>query len=251
MARHPTCVAEIGTRDDTCPYCGVPVGRAPRRASVCAACRQKYRVRNRKREDGRRLLTEMEALFLDVFWSGDLVPQTPGTLWADWEAQATGEVNGLWSEMSAQFGKSAGVGDILWRIYGTRAVRRDPDAHVGYARFRMGQVAAIEGRYDLATRMLLEALYCNVVDGFLANQTLQEMGLKPVMEIGRWLDGKVAFPSSWIGYLLETLPHLDLAKLDLRARYDEATAHWNGHPDAFPPAEAWRFIHWEVQKLSF
>lgn len=250
-------VAEVGTRDGSCPYCGIVFQKVPARAMVCSSCRKTVRVRNRKREDGKRLLTEVQALFLDRLRGGELTPElftydvaavASGAaslphLDPALHAEADRRIEGQWRELTLELGRGATLGDLLWRIHHLRladALAGGDWLAYGFERFRLAQQAFVEGRYSLASRMMLEAVYIDVTASVQMAELIQSGGFHSTMSA--WLKGERSPPSAWVGLLVDAvLPGYE--SLDrLRGEFAEATAQYRkaqGFPD---PDHVWPVI---------
>lgn len=170
--RDVSCIADVGTRDDTCPYCGHALGRSPKRAATCHSCGRRYRVRNRKREDGRRVLTEGEALFLEALRGGSLVPELFTYAIEDVKtaedlphnnpvivAQGDLEVNRRWAVLRERQPGAGPVEYLWWHYQEAIKAAETLSFNQGYLLFRQAELAAADLQYEAAALIILDAIY--------------------------------------------------------------------------------------------
>lgn len=249
----PTCVAEVGVRTDDCPYCEAPLGRSPKRAAVCKACGGRYRVRDRKREDGRRILTEAEALFMDALRGGQLVPHLfyhdPLTTAPEdiphnrpeVMAECDRLVDEAWARQAKEAGRPVTVGDLLIAMYEGQADGRDmPDYGLGYLRYRQSEIRLLEGRHSEALGLAMEALYADLCAPRIKVDFLRD----PPALYARAIDPNetAAFTPRWLDVAIRAARELQSDPSDLRSAFQTANAKWESNPLAQPLPAAWALI---------
>jgi len=139
---------------------------------MCHGCGRRYRVRNRKREDGRRILTEGEALFMEALRGGALVPElftyALGSVKTAEDiphnnplivAQGDLEVERRWGLLRERM-PDAGPVEYLWWHY--QEAQKETDTlsfQRGYLLFRQAELAAAERQHEAAALIILDAIY--------------------------------------------------------------------------------------------
>lgn len=247
------CIADVGTRDDSCPYCAAALGRSPKRAAICKVCSRRYRVRDRKREDGCRLLTEAEALFMEALRGGSLVPELfrydlgAGLAWEDLPhhnpetvAQGDAEVNRRWGALRASQPR-AGPSEYLWKHYSDQIQATEAlSFRHGYLLFRQAELAAADRQYEASARIIMDAAYVAAC----ADAVTMDWLADPPVEINRDFEahGVPMTPPAWLRLVCELRDLLRWSSADWGRVTEEMAARWRASPRAQRPDLVWREV---------
>ena len=161
---------DIGTADGSCPNCGHLPEKPPKRKSKCKECGKSIRVRKRKNQIGPRLYTELQWMFFDQLYSGELFPRfsfPKGGVepWSrDYYRQVEEYAELRFEKLRRELGR-ASLADLMWRAANDNIMSAIGEGrwnqYSGIRRSMAYQLVA-EGRQAEAVDMALQAWCASV-----------------------------------------------------------------------------------------
>lgn len=149
----------LGSTAQACPYCGVVLGRMPKRKTKCRDCGQFIFVRTRPQDEQKVLLRQDELAELAQQWA--LQAEREPRIMAR-PAEVRERVT---ESLTRQFGRSPSESDVLWRIFNEEILQYSSSEEWGFytqVQFEMGELLMSEGKYKPALHQYFTALILSI-----------------------------------------------------------------------------------------